>query len=213
MKKFFLIVFFFGAIVASQPNLPFAVAKGILNEAGTLRNKDHGLATVLSYHVTKTIAGNPFLLPSSVVQSDNSEVIQLAKEIIKDKNTDHEKSAAIYVWVTENLEYDAETYFATLRGQSFTFKSAMEALESRKAMCMGFSHLTAALHRAAGIEARVVYGKDHAWNEIKLEGRWVPQDTTRGAGYIDLQSETFVHIPNMEYVTKSDIKKEGDYLW
>ncbi|OCA87570.1 hypothetical protein A8F94_06840 [Bacillus sp. FJAT-27225] len=193
--------------------LPFAMAKDLLNEAGSLRNKEHGLATVLSYHITKTIDGTPFLLPSSVVESNDPAIIRLAKEISARKLSDSEKSEAIYDWVTENLEYDAATYFAFLRGESFTFKSALEALESRTALCMGFSHLTAALHRAIGIEAKIVYGEDHAWNEIKLNGSWVPMDTTRGAGYIDVQSESFVHIPNKEYVTKSDVKKEGEYLW
>ncbi|RDU36892.1 hypothetical protein DRW41_09310 [Neobacillus piezotolerans] len=218
MKKFLLIVLFgFLAIVAAQPGLPFAMAtslsKDLAYEASSLRTKDHGLLTTLSYHVTKTMEGNPFLLPSSVVESGDPEIVRIAEDVTFGKNTNKEKSIAIYTWVTENLQYDVATYFDAIAGRPFEFKSATEALRTRKAMCMGFSHLTAALHRAAGIEAKVVYGADHAWNEIRIDGKWVPQDTTRGAGYIDNRYREFIHKPNLDYLFRTDEFKEGEYLW
>ncbi|WP_048826342.1 transglutaminase domain-containing protein [Bacillus sp. B-jedd] len=218
MKRFlFIVILFFMGIVAAQPGLPNAFAgnlsKEFAEETGTLRNKDHGILTVLSYHVVNEVTGKPFLMPSSVVESGNQEIAKLAEFLTKGKETEYEKSKAIYIWVTENLEYDADTYFDAIRGVPFDVKSAMETFYTRKAMCMGFSHLNAALHRAAGIEAKVVYGNNHAWNEIKVDGRWTPQDTTKGAGYIDGRSRQFVHKPTMDYLTYSDMVKEGEYLW
>ncbi|WP_409271080.1 transglutaminase domain-containing protein [Neobacillus sp. SCS-31] len=218
MKKFVLIVFFgFLAIIVAQPGLPFAMAtslsKDLAYEASSLRTKDHGLLTTLSFHVTRTMEGNPFLLPSGVVESGNSEIIRIAEEVTYGKKTAKEKSIAIYKWVTENLEYDAATYFDAIAGRPFEFKSALEALNSGKAMCMGFSHLNAAIHRAAGIEAKVVFGSDHAWNEIMIDGKWVPQDTTRGAGYIDNRAREFIHKPNLDYLFHTDEFREGEYLW
>lgn len=218
MKRFWLIVIFFLiGIIAVQPGLPNAFAgnlsREIAEETSILRNKDHGLLTVLSYHLVNEVTGNPFLMPSSVVESGNPDIKKLAEFLTAGKETDREKSKAIYIWVTENLEYDADTYFDAIRGVPFEIKSAMEAFYTKKAMCMGFSHLNAALHRAAGIEAKVVYGNNHAWNEIKLEGRWIPQDTTKGAGYIDSRSRQFVPKPTMEFLIYTDMVKEGEYLW
>jgi transglutaminase/protease-like cytokinesis protein 3 len=86
-------------------------------------------------------------------------------------------------------------------------------LNSKLAMCMGYSRLNAALHRAAGIEAKVVFGEGHAWNEIKINGKWQTQDTTYAAGFLNEVSQTFIKQYMPLYFSKTDVMKEGEYDW
>ncbi|WP_147534837.1 transglutaminase domain-containing protein [Bacillus marasmi] len=195
------------AMVFTTPTNP------IINELGHARTKEHGIMTGISYFLMNTFHHNPFLTPSDVVESDNNEIQALAKQLTADKETELEKSKAIYTWIIENIEYDADYYFQVQHLTDFDFDSAVETLQKRKSMCMGYAHLNAALHRAVGIETKVVYGNEHAWNEVLLDGTWQDQDSTKGAGFIDNQNRRFIPSPSMEYFTYSGLTKEGEYYW
>lgn len=195
------------AAVFSNSTQPF------VNDLGHIRTKEHGILTALSFYIIGTFNQNPFLAPSDVVESDNPTIHSLAVQLTEKKETDIEKSEAIYTWITENIEYDAEYYYQVQNLSDFEFDSALETLVKKKSLCMGYAHLNAALHRAIGIEAKVVYGSDHAWNEIFIDGVWYSQDSTKGAGFIDQMSKTFVHSPSMAYFSIPNLEKDGDYLW
>jgi hypothetical protein len=83
--------------------------------------------------------------------------------------------------------------------QRLRAESANEALKKRKAVCAGYSHLFQALGRAAGLDVEVVDGyargygftagvesgrANHAWNVVKIDGKWQLVDVTWGAGYV-----------------------------
>lgn len=137
------------------------------------------------------------IAPSCDVQSDNEEIVELAETIIEGLETDLEKTKAIHDWVAKNIAYDAESYF----DGSYVNKQwdAVSVLHSKKAICFGYSNITAALNRAAGIQAKVVIGDakpggtwtPHAWNRVLVDGKWIPQDTTWDAGRVDFNSRTF----------------------
>lgn len=71
-------------------------------------------------------------------------------------------------------------------------------IQRKKSNCLGFSNINAALHRAIGIEARVVNGWSynpkfedtwmnseecrHAWNEILIDDEWIIQDPSMDWG-------------------------------
>ncbi len=127
--------------------------------------------------------------PSCNVQSDNEQIIELAQTITRGLETKMEKTKAIHDWVATNIAYDADSYF----DGSYVNKSwdAVTVLESRKAICFGYANITAALNRAAGIEAKVIVGEakprsgnwtGHAWNRVLIDGKWIAQDTTWDAG-------------------------------
>lgn len=78
---------------------------------------------------------------------------------------------------------------------------------------MGYARLNAALHRAAGIEAKVVYGEEHAWNQVKINGLWQDQDTTYGAGYIDKNTHQFIPTYNPIYFAYAEKRWEGEFEW
>lgn len=184
-----------------------------VQDLGHIRTKEHGILTALSYYIIYSFNQEPFLAPSDVVESDNPKIRKLALRLIEGKTTDIEKSEAIYSWISENIEYDADFYFQVKDLTEFEFDSALETLNKRKTLCMGYAHLNAALHRAVGISAKVVYGDDHAWNELLLDGTWYSQDPTKGAGFIDQQSKDFIAAPSMAYFSIPNLKKDGEYLW
>jgi len=125
--------------------------------------------------------------PTSYIQSDNSEIIALAKRAVGDT-----RDAAT---VVRKIEAFVNEYI-TNRSLSVGYASAAEVAASRQGDCSEFAVLTAAMCRAVGIPARVVFGLVytenlsrrenmfgcHAWVEAYVGGRWVGLDATKGAG-------------------------------
>ncbi|MBK8563449.1 MAG: hypothetical protein IPN76_08895 [Saprospiraceae bacterium] len=106
---------------------------------------------------------------------------------------DIEKARAIYIWLTDNIDYDDYAFNHGLQA-----KTAEEVLAERKAVCDGFSNLFLALGEKMELEIKKVTGyakgydydpsyvfeeTDHAWNIIKINGDWKIFDATWGQGY------------------------------
>ncbi len=103
---------------------------------------------------------------------------------------------------------------------------ATNVLLKKSAVCQGYADLTAALFRASGIPCKLIDGRAinpeqlggfraedflnsfHAWNEVRIEDRWVIMDTTWDAGYLK-QDGTFVFKKSWNYF---DPKEETFYL-
>ncbi len=208
----FLIMIVTGVLSPKYGMYRHALADEIAYKAGTIRGDNNPL-TKAAFHVIQATKRSPYLLPSSLVQSNSIEIIHLAKEITKGKRTDKEKSKAIYGWMTHHISYDYGEYQRLETDHDFTYESALDTLKERKGICMGYSRLNAALHRAAGIEAKIVYGEEHAWNQVKINGIWEDQDTTYGSGYTDVTTHQFVANYNEKYFAWTDKRWEGEYEW
>lgn len=143
------------------------------------------------------------------VQSDDPVIIELAEALTKNKRTEMEKSKAIHQWVITNIAYDQPTMRSIVSGRPTPYlQDALTTLETKIAVCEGYSNLVAALHRAIGIRAKISIGKFyhiayrlyptlvrinrvpdvntaeglHAWNELEIGGKWIPMDATSDAG-------------------------------
>ncbi|HEX8432199.1 MAG TPA: transglutaminase domain-containing protein, partial [Longimicrobium sp.] len=127
----------------------------------------------------------------------------LAARLTAGLATDREKARSIYRWMTHNIEYDADAFF----GNRFAIplQTPQAVLRRRKAVCEGFSLLYVTLARSAGLEAVEVIGfakafsgdvnnpvrrQKHAWNAVRVDGRWHALDTSWGAG--DIEGRRFV---------------------
>ncbi|MCL2152559.1 MAG: transglutaminase-like domain-containing protein [Oscillospiraceae bacterium] len=139
-----------------------------------------------------------YLKQTSSIQCANANIVKQAKEITEGISDDYNKALAIHDWVSANVWYvwDAASYEKKLEGD------AVSALSTRLASCVGYSNLTAALLRAAGIPAKIVGGHGrnaakmgewtesqlsvkkatHFWNEAYVDGRWIIIDTTWDSG-------------------------------
>ena len=114
------------------------------------------------------------LQPNALVQSDDAEVVRIAREVTANVQGDFEKARRLQNWVNQNLEFDLGIALA----------SASEVARNRRGTCVAYAVLLAALQRAAGLPSRVVMGfayangiwGGHAWTEAYLDNRWIALD-------------------------------------
>lgn len=194
-------------VFASKDNLPLTLFEKIsLNRS----NENYRLSKIVNTFVAITTQAE-FLLPSDLVESHHPEIKKLAYELTAGKKTDEEKSKAIFLWMINNISYDAEAYFENPKNPRYY--SSLETLQNKEALCSGYANLNAALHRSIGLEAKVVYGEGHAWNEVKINGKWQEQDPTYRSGALDMKKELFIPSVKEEYFAKADLSREGEFPW
>jgi len=120
----------------------------------------------------------------------------LAEWLTAPCRSDEEKARVIFRWITENIRYDVDAYFA---GDPLSGDAA-DALRNKTGVCEGYAGLFGELAKASGIEAARITGyakgygyvpgqppgmvPNHAWNAVRIGGRWRLIDCTWGAGYI-----------------------------
>jgi len=164
------------------------------------------LLALLSYAVSPSEGADPdpyeiideyaLITPEEV----ESSVETLAAYLTKPAKSDEEKARAIYRWIAENVDYDVGIYSRSVTISGALRKSPEDVLQERVGVCSDYSSLFWALCEAAGLECVVIsgYGKgysyevgapildqNHAWNAVKIDGKWRLVDTTWGAGYVD----------------------------
>jgi hypothetical protein len=129
--------------------------------------------------------------PASCAMSVRSLALYLQQRT----RDEREKARGAFTWVAENVAYDA-----SLRNKP---ADAETVLAQRRAACYGHAVLFEALVEAMGLEAEIVAGhgkgqgyepghgmesaQNHAWNAVKIGGRWALVDCTWGAGHMDEQ--------------------------
>ena len=119
-----------------------------------------------------------YLKPELTIEANDHDITALAKKITYGSETLWEACCKLSSWVAENID------------GSILDGSAKETYESKSGLCGAQSRLLAALCRAAGIPARVVWGclytremggsfGHHGWNEVFMgKAGWIPIDVT-----------------------------------
>lgn len=131
--------------------------------------------SVVSYNVGninyKGESTNQYLISTRTAQKSNKKIMDLAKNLTKDKSTITEKANAIYDYVRYQIKY--ELYSNTRYG-------ALKCLELKKGNCVDQSHLVVALCRAVGIPARYCHGPNHVWTQVLIKSQkiWLIADPT-----------------------------------
>ena len=125
--------------------------------------------------------------PTRFLQSDNKQVIDLARRAVGRTKDAAEAARKIEAFVAEYVEN---------RSLSVGYASAAEVAASRQGDCSEFAVLTAAMCRAVGIPAQVVAGVayvddflgnrgfgGHAWTQAYIGDKWIGLDASfRGGG-------------------------------
>lgn len=123
---------------------------------------------------------------------------------IPDEDPDKEKKLFTYLYIkmAQNIQYDyfaselaSATGYARDMGEKFVERasSLIGGVIDGKSLCGGYSEILRNLMSEIGIDASVITGggwtkKDnmpsHAWNQVKLDGRWYNCDITNDADFI-----------------------------
>ncbi len=122
---------------------------------------------------------------------------KLVKQLIKGKSDEREKFDAIFFWVTEHIRYNYQEFYlpsAPIPG------SIQRILSTRRTICLGYANLMDTLCKLAGIANVTVYGyarnelfdvqdtvyhHNHAWNAVRLNGKWYLYDATWSKGKVE----------------------------
>ncbi|MBD0382022.1 transglutaminase domain-containing protein [Paenibacillus sp. WST5] len=136
---------------------------------------------------------------------DKTKAVIESKQLTQNDETDMDKIASIYAYVTQNIKYDYEKA-QTVEADYIPDLDAV--YESEEGICYDYASVFAAMARSEGIPTRLVMGYSaevpdtyHAWNQVYLQGsdKWVTIDTTYDAVRIQAGEETPM------------IKDEADY--
>lgn len=152
-------------------------------------------------------------------------------------NSDIEKARIIFTWVAKNVRYDYAKFISGDGGVSYkkgekeaAYKElAHEIYKDGKGVCMDYSALFQELCNIAGIECAFISGLtrsaaeagtwgSHAWNAIKIDGKWYLIDVTWASGYIKkgrfkerFSQGYFMTRPDLLYSIIFPKKKNGSY--
>ena len=108
-------------------------------------------------------------------------------EVTAEDMSQLELEKAVYGWITEHVRYDQDHYdpLATMDPDSY---DPAGPLEKGKAVCVGYATAFQLLMDMTGVECITVVGAsrqnaaDHAWNMVRLDGRWYCVDATWDEG-------------------------------
>lgn len=139
---------------------------------------------------------------------------KLADRIQQDFSSDQNRIRAAFIWLTNNIRYDLEKMYRTEKVIQFSFYSEEERLQkiqkikddlvneaflTKMGVCEEYAQSFKKLADLMSIEAEVLKGNvrsssldignvpnstNHAWNSVKLNGKWILLDATWAAGYI-----------------------------
>jgi len=151
---------------------------------------------------TLPITAEPeFLKSEQLIQSDNPQIIELARSIVGGEKNSWEAAKKINAWVYANIE------------KKFTpdLSNALQTLNSRQGDCGEHTALAVALLRAAGIPARPIVGLMywqpgegfgyHAWVEAYF-GRWIQMDPTWNE---ELANPTHVSLTSGNIISQAGV--------
>jgi len=113
---------------------------------------------------------------------------KILSEIIRPGMDEMQKASAIFAYISENTEYDMNTYHAVLSGNwksdpdAIASMNAYGCLVSRKAVCSGYVQAFNLLAREAGLSSTAktgaIGGISHAWNQVLINNHWYTVDCT-----------------------------------
>lgn len=117
----------------------------------------------------------------------------LVKFLCKDLKNDREKARVIFTWIATNIRYQELNTPDADSQEAFGDKLATQAYKRGKGVCMHYAYLYKKMAEAVGLECAFVSGfsrkdlrasgGDHAWNAVKINGKWELLDVTWGASY------------------------------
>ena len=136
--------------------------------------KSYSIRTTSTLGKSKGTATYKVVYWESKAQTDyvRAEAKKIVAKLLTDKMSDIQKEKVLHDYIASKVSYD----------HSLRNYTAYSALKSGKAVCQGYALLTYRLMQEADIPVHIVSGSVstglHAWNKVKLDGKWYNVDTT-----------------------------------
>lgn len=123
------------------------------------------------------------------------DIPTLASYLAAGAQNEEGKARILFTWVATHINYDDAGYNSGLDNLDC---SAAAVFKTRKAVCEGYSVLTKELGAAMGLAVEKISGfakgysyqpgdhfteSNHAWNAVKIDGKWRLMDVTWAHGY------------------------------
>ncbi len=154
-----------------------------LNGEGDYGALSYSSNPVYTFNVTNTRdEDGTFRYPSDEIQSDDFRIANIARDLTFGLVGTRDKIKAIHDYVVQTLYYDDASLTAGQRRK----QDAISSLVNGTGVCEGYTSLTDALLRSAGIPAKAVSGRAvtateniaHAWTNVLVDGTWLFLDST-----------------------------------
>jgi hypothetical protein len=126
-----------------------------------------------------------------IPSSSEDSIARVARYIEGRESDPFLKVKAVHDYVADRVAYDAPSYVA----KRYPPQDAETVFRTRKSVCAGYAYLFEAIAKAAGIEAYYVggeargdgtgeAGEGHAWNAVRIGGRYYLLDATWDSGSV-----------------------------
>lgn len=100
----------------------------------------------------------------------NAFISEWKSKNINNSMTEDQKARKIYDWLVDNVTYDAQEPYN---------QSSYGAFIDRRCVCGGFANAFMSLGKACGLDVKYVFEIEHAFNIVKLDGKWYAVDATK----------------------------------
>lgn len=127
------------------------------------------------------------------LNKENLEMQKVVNSLISKNDSEREKIAKVYSWVTANISYDYDGLYSgnltSYTWQQYPGSGAYKTFVNKKGVCGDYAHLLEELLKYVGIEGSYIHGAvsgstaPHAWNKVVLDGEELYLDATWDAGY------------------------------
>lgn len=140
-----------------------------------------------------------------------NKVSEIVDKVTDPGMKDYEKELALHDYVVNNADYDQSV---DIPDDSYT---AYGILMKGTGVCQGYADAMNRLLTAAGIECKMVIGKandgngwiDHAWNIVKIQGKYYQLDST----WDDPVMNDGSHLLSHAYFNITDAQIARNHIW
>lgn len=139
-----------------------------------------------------------------------AKVKKVVASVVKSGMTEFQKELALHDYVVNNTKYDYEKLKSnSVLDDDFT---AYGVLINKTAVCEGYAEAMYRLLSAAGIENKIAIGTGagtpHAWNIVKIDGKYYHLDTT-----FDDPISNSGDVLSYNYFNITDSQMAKDHTW
>lgn len=124
---------------------------------------------------------------TSISETEYNEIATFTQSLVKGLKTEKEKFNSIYDWIRKNIKYELAD------------NRPYEVFKNKQAVCQGYADLLKVMCHTQHISAFVTNGflnmgrvwGGHAWNYVRVDGKWIVADPTNGPVYDADETEKY----------------------